>query len=142
MSKSFGDTALAGNTRYADSKAANIMYAKYLSRQVPTTVYVNAVHPGVIRTTLQDDLDMRSLGWFQEVGKALLESIFYFGLNVHRGALTSLYAATSYEIKSKEYRGEYFAPIGRLDEPSEYTKDSAAQEKLMEWTKRVVDERM
>lgn len=142
VSEKFGDTAMAGNNRYAVSKTANIMYAKSLSRKLPSNVYVNAVHPGVIRTTLQDDIDFRSMGWLAPVGKFLLESIFWMGLSVQRGALGSLYAATSFEIASKNYRGEYFAPIARLDDASALAKNEAEQEKLMEWTQRTVAERI
>lgn len=141
VSKKFGDTAVAGNDRYAVSKAANIMYAKALARTVPSNVYVNAVHPGVVGTTLQDDVDLRSLGRLAFVGSALLAFIFWLGLSVERGALTSLYAATSFEIPSKKYRGEYFAPIGRVDDPSAFTKNEAEQEKLMEWTRKAVADR-
>lgn len=65
-SKKFGDVFAQLNSRYEVSKLANVLYARGLQKKVGDNVFVNVLHPGVIRTTLQDQLQdaFRSFGIF------------------------------------------------------------------------------
>lgn len=70
----------------------------------------------------------------------VLELLCKLGLDVHDGALTQLYAATSPEIKNKAFTGQYFAPIARMDEASAQSRNEAEQEKLWAWSEQKVKE--
>jgi NAD(P)-dependent dehydrogenase (short-subunit alcohol dehydrogenase family) len=81
---------------YGQSKLANILFTKQLVKLLKDKeVLCNVLHPGAVDT---------SLG-----GNSLIARGFkFFLMDGDKGAITSLYAATSPEIESKNIRGEYF----------------------------------
>ncbi|GJQ13095.1 hypothetical protein GpartN1_g4886.t1 [Galdieria partita] len=92
---------------YGQSKLANLLFAKELAKRLQKTqVYVNALHPGVIRSEL-----------FRSENPFLLLPIMAFARNTENGALTSLYVATSPDIEEKNVRGAYFKPSATLPAP-------------------------
>jgi len=86
---------------YSNSKLANALFAKELSRKLEgTKVTVNFLHPGVIKT-----------GLAREAG-ALFRGIFFFfgGLfmkSIDQGAATSVYCAISPDLANVS--GKYFS---------------------------------
>lgn len=74
---------------YANSKLANILFTNYLANKVPANkITFNSLHPGVIST------------------KLLKEGFGITGSSLEEGAATSVYLATSEDVKNTT--GEYF----------------------------------
>lgn len=87
---------------YAQSKLANILFTKYLSEQLKNTgVTANCLHPGRVRT----DIGKKNTGTIS----SLLWSLFLkvSSVSVEKGAETSIYLASSPEVKS--ITGTYFS---------------------------------
>lgn len=140
-SQAWGDLFNDGQRRYKRSKFANLMFARGLSRRTGENVYVNAVHPGMIKTSIQDKIgpDMASFGIFAVLVNFFINFLFgTLGISIQDGALTQLYAATSPEIKSKNYRGQYFVPIAVRDRSSRAAESEKLQEELWRWSERAV----
>ncbi|CAF2992074.1 unnamed protein product [Rotaria sp. Silwood2] len=89
---------------YAQSKTANILFAKQLNRLYASEgIHAYSLHPGGILTNLQKDLpieEQRAMGWFKEDGTA--NDLFK---NVEQGASTSVYAALAPDLD--KHGGEY-----------------------------------
>jgi NAD(P)-dependent dehydrogenase (short-subunit alcohol dehydrogenase family) len=99
---------------YGRSKLANVLFAQELASRFggASKVYVNALHPGGIRTNLARHVqDIATVG---QAGSALMELIKQTLLmSPEQGAVTQLYAATSAEIEAREISGAYFHPQAR-----------------------------
>lgn len=92
-----------GTRAYAQSKLANIMHAKELSRQLKARkakVTINAVHPGIVKTAI-----------IREHNTFLTDSIYFMASKLlkstSQGAATACYVALS--PKTKGVSGKYFA---------------------------------
>ncbi|KAF9349197.1 hypothetical protein BGX26_012453 [Mortierella sp. AD094] len=126
--------------RYARSKLANILFAKALARRLENErVYVNAVHPGFVRTELARHSGA-TFGAVVEQVTGILSSIAAMKPEV--GCLTQLYAATSTEIEESDVRGRYFIPIANEILPSGYARDEELQEKLWTFSEKLVNEKI
>jgi retinol dehydrogenase-12 len=125
---------------YGQSKLSNILCARGFANLLKDKqVYVNAVHPGYVRTDLS-----RHLGEVYGVFLGVLSKIseFFFALSPEKGALTSLYVATSPDIETKNYRGEYFTPIAKLSKTSELGNSSQLIEKLWDFSEKLLQEKL
>jgi len=81
---------------YGQSKLAVMIFTHALAEKIDGTgVTVNCLHPGVVNTAI-----IRQLGW---IGSWFMES---FALTPERGAETTLYLATSADVKGVS--GQYF----------------------------------
>lgn len=116
---------------YGLSKLFNVYHAYELHRQLRergiNNVYVNSLHPGIVKTNIGANMINKSDGTttFYDIynhlskinypGSRLVYLVFfladYFGLEPLEGALTQLYAATSPDIENQNISGEYFYPI-------------------------------
>lgn len=104
---------------YGDSKLANVLFAKALSRRIPGSVLSFSLHPGVIPTRLT-----RSLG----VGGAVFRSIGgLFMKSVEQGAATSIYAATAPELQGQT--GAYLKNVA-IATPSAEAQDRELGERV------------
>ncbi|MFO0595518.1 MAG: SDR family oxidoreductase [Myxococcaceae bacterium] len=104
---------------YGDSKLANILFVKALSKRLPKGVEAFSLHPGVINTNLS-----RSMGWqgviFRAVGGLFMKSI-------PQGAATSVFAATAPELQGQS--GAYLSDC-HVVSPSPAGLDAALAEKV------------
>lgn len=107
---------------YCNSKLANLYFTFELARRLDgTSVTVNAVHPGFVRSRF---------------GRTATPAIRYgiklawpFGISMKKGARTTLYAATAPELAG--VTGKYLK-ASQIAEPSEESRDQAAQTRLWE----------
>lgn len=113
--------------RYAESKLANILFAREVSKRLNKAgknVIINSCHPGFVIT---------DFSWFQ--GIPGLDKIAY---SMEGGALTQLHLATSSEFADYHITGQYYYPVGVQArygvETSAAAHDEALQKKLWEWT--------
>lgn len=113
-----------GIAAYNRSKLANVLFVTELARRLAGTgVSVNAVHPGVVGTSLSRKMP------------AILGKIFnVFALTPARGALTSLHVALSEEGGRES--GKYFTKA-RLANPSRAAQDAEAAARLWAWSESV-----
>ncbi|KAL0564314.1 hypothetical protein V5O48_017732, partial [Marasmius crinis-equi] len=106
---------------YNQSEFANIVVAKEFARRYGDKGIVStSVHPGLIATNLGRDMN-----------QIIVKLAGYLSYTADKGALTSLYAATSPE--SADANGKYFIPWGRIGTPHPGTQDPDTGTKLWEW---------
>ncbi|KAI9591451.1 hypothetical protein BDF19DRAFT_455054 [Syncephalis fuscata] len=143
--EAINDKKAFGSMRcYGQSKLANILASSQFARQVSQgtdrpTVLVNAVHPGIVSSDLGRNVE-DSHGWIVNQGNKLFYGLF--SMSSANGALTSLYAATSDEVKEKGYNGKYFIPYGKLSTPSSYAQDETLQDNLWTFTQSLFNEKL
>ena len=101
-------TATSPWTRYAASKAANVMFAAELARRHPTLTSVS-LHPGMIKSDLWGaSTESNAL---LRYGKALVGPLMF--VDVPTGAFNQLYLAAGAE-KSDLVNGAYYTPVGKV----------------------------
>nr|KAJ3414602.1 hypothetical protein HK105_001728 [Polyrhizophydium stewartii] len=130
-------------TRYGQSKLADILFARALDRRVGGRgVFVNAVHPGVVRTGLkQGPQELYGFrGILKPLGDLLALSEYMWSIGPAAGALTQIFVATAPAIDADNIRGQYFEPYCTLGTHSatEYARDDALAERLWEWSEATV----
>ena len=112
-----GKKSWNGFKSYSMSKLCNILFTKKLSNILEgTAVTVNCLHPGLVSTAL-----------FNKMNKFLKNIVGYFMITPEKGAETSIYLATSDEVKN--ISGEYFVKK-KIASPSKAAKDQKAINKL------------
>jgi hypothetical protein len=58
------------------------------------------------------------------------------------GALTTLYAATSNEVKEKGYNGKYFVPYGKLGIPHAIARNKELQDNVWKFTQTLIRQKL
>lgn len=116
---------------YGQSKLANILHAKELSRRLQeegANITVNSVHPGLIMTNLMrhSAFLMRSLQFFT----------YILWKNVPQGAATTCYVALHPALKG--VTAKYFVDCNEF-ETSKYAGDEALAKKLWDFSNKLVN---
>lgn len=117
---------------YARTKLYNVLFTRALARRLAETgVTANALHPGMIRTEIGKDGDLRGIAglvW------PLLQR--WKGRPVEDGARVPVHLATAPELEG--VTGKYFSTNLREAEPSALARDDAAARGLWEMSERLV----
>ena len=117
------------NAAYGQSKLANLLFARALSRRFAGTARTaNAVHPGVIATNLT-----RHMSPLMRVFIPVVSAVAF--KTVAQGAATQCYVATHPSLA--DVSGEYFADCN-LARSSRHSRDEALGERLWEVTEEIV----
>ncbi|KAI9206470.1 uncharacterized protein BJ171DRAFT_457496 [Polychytrium aggregatum] len=122
---------------YGQSKVANILFTQELQARLEAAgydkIYVNALNPGAVATD----------GAKQNPLMSSVKTFFFNLIAVPqtKGALTQIYVATSPDIETKNYRGQYFDPVTRLSTPSAPASDKELAKKLWELSVKLIRER-
>jgi len=127
-----------GMSHYAQSKLAQIYWARELTAQLDATtkqdpnavVYANAVHPGAVATNIWPSM-ANSVILPQWVEEAIIAVGKWFMWTPSEGALTLLYAGTAFEdLRKHDYRGRYFHPQSHLvtEHPYVYANETETNE--------------
>jgi NAD(P)-dependent dehydrogenase (short-subunit alcohol dehydrogenase family) len=88
-------------TAYAQSKLANVLFTAELAERLKgTQVTVNCLHPGFVKT----DIGNKGMQWYASLLWTLSSKIG--GISVENGAKTSVYLASSNDVKG--VTGKYF----------------------------------
>ncbi|KAF9310069.1 Retinol dehydrogenase 14 [Podila horticola] len=128
-------------SRYGRSKYATLLFGKALaSRLESEQVFVNIVHPGMIKTrmgnTYADNME-------PSIRIDIMKKISSAGsISVADGALTQLYCATSPEINNKNIRGKFFIPIAHELDPMPEVESKELQEQLWTYSEEVVKQKL
>lgn len=124
-----GEKGYQGWRAYGQSKMANLLFAKELSRRLAGTgKTANAVHPGVIKTNLGRHMNPVAQVAFGLVGPLVLKS-------VAQGAATQTYVAAHPSVAG--VTGQYFADCN-VARPRRDAEDPALAARLWEVTERIV----
>jgi NAD(P)-dependent dehydrogenase (short-subunit alcohol dehydrogenase family) len=119
--------------RYAQSKLANLLYAKALNRQYPSITTVS-IHPGIGYTGLQDNFPMldRFIMWVTTIGKrSPVDQLAWNGL----WAATAPRGSSAAQVRG----GEYYEPIGVIPKPTSYSKNLSLENDLWDWTQEQLE---
>lgn len=107
---------------YENSKLYNVLFTKYLAEQLKNDqVTVNCLHPGVVQTKIGGKNTNLVGGIFWNLYSKI------WGISEEKGALTSLYLATSPEVEN--VTGKYFAKSKEAPS-SKISNDYGIAEKL------------
>ena len=118
-------------TAYGQSKLANLLFAKaFAKRFVGTKKTANAVHPGVIRTSLQRHMNPFLAGAMAVAGPLALKT-------VAQGAATEVFVATHPQLA--DVSGEYFANCN-VAQPRADANDAELAERLWAVSERIAAE--
>lgn len=113
-----------GQTAYAQSKLANVLFTRELARRLPASVTANAVHPGVIATGL-----MRAMPWpVPLIAKAVLAS-------PETGAAPLVRLALDADVEG--LTGRYFDKLHEK-RPSDEALDDRSAARLWELSSKAV----
>lgn len=116
-------------TRYGQSKLANILFTKALTKRYPGITSV-AVHPGGVNTDLPADIQARHPWWAW-----FLHPLLYLLKSPEVGALTQVYAA----VGDGAQGSRYYVPTAQLGSESQYARDEGLVKRLWEWTERELE---
>ncbi|KAL3628876.1 hypothetical protein CASFOL_027922 [Castilleja foliolosa] len=123
-----------GTQAYAQSKVANILHAKELSRQLKArkaNVTINAVHPGIVKTGIIRDYKGFITDSFYFMASKLMKS-------TSQGAATTCYVALS--RRTEEISGKYFADCNETH-CSPLANDDCEAQKLWKQTRAFIRRR-
>lgn len=109
---------------YAQSKLANLLFAKSLAQRYPRITVVS-VHPGTVNTGIWG-----KAGGYPILVKLLKPVISIAAMTVEEGAKSQLWCCTSTEVKS----GTYYDPVAKIGNQSRLAKDDSLADKLWNWT--------
>lgn len=115
----------SGMKAYRQSKLAVILWTRLLAKKLAGSgVTVNCVHPGLVRTNLARDAP-----WAYRVGFRM------FGKSPVEGARTSIYVASSSEVK--DVSGEYFTDC-KVAQSSPESYDMVVAQRLWDVAEKMV----
>jgi len=113
---------------YGHSKLANILFVRELSKRLQGThVTANALHPGAVRSRLGAQNN-----WY--AGHVMI-LVTPFLRSAERGAATSLYLATSEEVRN--ISGEYFVDC-RVKRTKSWGQDASQAQRLWDVSEQLV----
>ncbi|KAG9240789.1 hypothetical protein BJ878DRAFT_483524 [Calycina marina] len=115
--------------RYAQSKLANILFAKELARRYPSITSV-VIHPGVVKT----ELWVSMINW-KGVGKIIPMIRDKFYTSVEDGAKNQLWAGTAEGVNT----GTYYAPVGVTGQETRTGCNMELAKKLWDWTDKELE---
>lgn len=114
---------------YANSKLANILFTKELSRRLAgTNITTNCLHPGAVNTAFADNMP----GILKPLGKFVKS----FLLSPEQGAQTQIYLATSPDVAN--ITGEYFSNK-KVAKSSKTSRDPDIAKKLWKVSEQMTD---
>lgn len=126
-----GQRDYGGLKMYGQSKLANLLFAKELSRRFAGTKRTaNAVHPGVIATNLGRHLGPLAIAAFRVARPLVLKT-------VEQGAATQVYAATHPSLR--DVTGQYLAS-SNVATPRRDANDPDLARKLWEASEKIAAE--
>lgn len=118
-----------GYKMYERTKLCNVLFTMELAERLKgTNVTVNALHPGVVKT----DIGKKHGGILYALGWGIFAQ---FGIDVDKGAETSIYLASSPEVEGVS--GKYWAK-SKHKWHSRYSQTAGLKERLWEETEKLV----
>ena len=125
--KDLSDGSYSAFKAYGQSKLANILFTRELTRRtLDSSLSVNCLHPGVVRTRIT-----RKANWLLQAG------FLSVGKSVKKGAETIIYLASSSE--ASKYRGEYL--VNKQVAPSSsVSQDQELASRLWNFSEEIIQQ--
>ncbi|KAF8943997.1 hypothetical protein BGZ47_004775, partial [Haplosporangium gracile] len=116
--------------RYGQSKLANFLFAKALTRRsADNQVWINIAHPDCTNAQIHMAADeMKNNRSFYAFSRLWLKISYH----VKQAALTRLFCASTQEMEGKNLRGRYSIPVANEMRPNPVLENVALQKEL--WT--------
>ncbi|GAX26371.1 hypothetical protein FisN_2Hh211 [Fistulifera solaris] len=127
------------NLSYGQSKLAQIVWSKALTKRLGpnSNIYVNAFHPGLVRTPLVDKIFSEAPFMLKVFDK--LQSVLW---STEEGALTGHFLGVAKDrLASENIRGKYFHPQSK-EVINELALDERLQEDLWNFSESLVQKFM
>ncbi len=124
-----GPAAYNGPAAYAQSKLANVLFTKSLSRKYEGEITANALHPGVVATGLANK---HGSFWIKTIWNLYKP----FARPPSKGSDTSVYLAKSSEVNAVS--GRYFDQHQNVQKPASLACDKALAEQLWQYSEAAV----
>ncbi len=125
----YGEKRYSGLRAYAQSKLANVLFTYELSRKlVDSSVMVNCLHPGSVRTPL----GLKCNSWLYKIGWT---AAMPFLISPEKGAKTSIYLASSPDLEG--ITGKYFDNCEEI-RSSALSYDEAIAKKLWDKSEKLI----
>ncbi|KAJ3026094.1 UNVERIFIED_CONTAM: hypothetical protein HDU68_006203 [Siphonaria sp. JEL0065] len=123
--------------RYGESKIANIHFTRELQARLDAKyggpnackIYVNCVHPGLVKTELTKDMNQAAVLAAQPIM-----------ISPAKGAINQLFLAGAKEVEENNLKGKYIVPYCQVAEPSAEAADKGQAVKTWVWTEKVMKE--
>lgn len=105
--------------RYGNSKLSNMVFTQELQKRLDDTgIICLSVHPGGVAT----EISRSGLKAYPFLAPFMFIQNYVL-MPAKDGAITSLYAATSSEVRSKQMKAEYLIPFGEIGSKSKLAED-------------------
>jgi NAD(P)-dependent dehydrogenase (short-subunit alcohol dehydrogenase family) len=114
---------------YGQSKLANLLFARELSRRLPAGQTANSLHPGVIATNLSRHMGAFTQAVFRSMGPLVATK------SISQGSATQCYLAAHPDAKA--HRGDYLADCNPK-RPSRHGDDDELAARLWDRTEEIV----
>ncbi|KAG2224570.1 hypothetical protein INT45_003710 [Circinella minor] len=125
--------------QYSYTKAFNILVCVELTKRLKAkgieNVYVNANHPGLVKTELARHISLFESFYVRFV----LNNI---AMEPEQGALTQMYLATSQEVESKNIKGQYYVPYAKPSSAVAYARSEKNAAALYDFTEELLKEKV
>jgi len=145
------NTDIGPTNLYNRSKLAQVLFVRALRRRQEKAEcgfkgtprqeppWVNATHPGAVKTDQQD----QAVSAYGTLGKLGVKAVRPFMKDpVDSGCRSALFAATSEDIEKEDIWGEYIVPDRKVEEPSTQAKDEGLQDRLWKLTEQILAEKL
>ncbi|KAJ3325329.1 hypothetical protein HDV06_004188 [Boothiomyces sp. JEL0866] len=128
--------------QYGASKLLNVHFTLKLQEKLDAKaqaegkegkVYVNCVHPGVVKSNLLRN--PANYSFFFDLSFKMI------GISTEHGAITQLYVATNPSVETENIKGKYFTPYHQIEDTSAMGKDVKLINKSWEWTEQQLIEK-
>jgi retinol dehydrogenase-12 len=132
---------LTHKQRYAQSKLANTLYAREMSRRYPDFTVVS-LHPGYVATNKAYDVQKRYLRldtlvhYFSNISTAVYRQLGGQMLTPREGSQLSVWCASA--VKNALVTGEYYDSVNSPGTRTELARDDTLAIGLWSWTQAVV----
>lgn len=153
------NTTLGPTLQYNRTKLGNVLYAKKLARMfkeegLSDKLFVNSIHPGVVKTAQQDGVletygdklkEVLGDGTLGNAASSALEGMNHVARatlmkDSPEGALSALYAATSPEVLEKKLSGEYIVPNGTVQQADKRALEEGFQDRYYALVKECIEQ--
>jgi retinol dehydrogenase-12 len=94
---------------YVQSKLANILFTRELSKRIPHGITTYSLHPGVVKTDITRNM-ADHYGFVYSLVDLILKPVVWLVFkNAKQGAQTSIHLATATDDQLKNSNGKYFS---------------------------------
>ncbi|KAI0355130.1 NAD(P)-binding protein [Trametes cingulata] len=138
------DIGLGPNGYYARSKLAVLLFIKYgLVERVFTPngdrILALATHPGGVHTNQPEQMKE---AYGKVLGTLMKAAVVPLMRKPEKGALSTLWAATSEDVEKNGWNGKYFTEAGKLSEESKQAQDPELGKNLWELSEKLITEKL